>query len=204
VRRLGLAVVLFFTSRTAWADLYSFVDNDGVVHFTNIPNDPRYKPAPSGGNNTYEWQDEIGMLRRVHKVDITAYDELIITAARYYSLPPALIKAVVAVESAFEPSAISPAGAQGLMQLIPATASEMYVRDPFDARDNVYGGTRYLRILANRFNGNLRLVIAAYNAGPNLVDKQRDVPAIPETRRYVQRVLTLYHHYLESWRIERR
>ena len=112
------------------------------------------------------------------------------------------MKAVVAVESSFEPGAVSPRGAQGLMQLIPPTAAEMFVQDPFDARDNVYGGARYLRILANRFAGDLRRTIAAYNAGPINVEKAKDVPPIDETRLYVQRVLAVYKHYVSNWRPE--
>lgn len=187
----------------ARAELYSFTDADGVVHFTNIPDDPRYEPqALDKARNTFLWSDELGNLRKVHRVDIADFDEIIVAAARYYSLPPPLVKAVVAVESSFEAAAVSPRGAQGLMQLVPDTAAAMFVRDPFDARDNVYGGARYLRVLANRFEGDLRLTIAAYNAGPVAVERARDVPPFDETRRYVQRVLALYKHYLTSWHLE--
>jgi soluble lytic murein transglycosylase-like protein len=194
------AVLALFPGR-AKAELYSFVDEQGVIHFTNIPNDPRYQPLPvTTARNTYMWGDEVGSLRKIHRVDIIDYDEIIVAAARYYSLPPALIKAIVATESAYEATAISSQGAQGLMQLIPQTATEMYVHDPFDPRDNIYGGTRYLRILANRFGGDLRRTIAAYNAGPGKVEKANDVPPINETRLYVQRVLTLYKHYSTNWK----
>ncbi len=188
----------------ARAELYSFVDEQGVIHFTNIPDDPRYKPqAVEKARNTYVWSDDLGSLRKVHRVDVTDFDEIIVAAARYYSLPPALVKAVIAVESSFEPAAVSPAGAQGLMQLVPETATLVFVRDAFDVRDNIYGGVRYLRMLANRFGGDLRLTIAAYNAGPALVEKAGgDVPAVDETRRYVQRVLALYKHYLTTWHPE--
>lgn len=193
-RALVAFVVCVGAALPARAELYSFTDDEGVIHFTNIPNDPRFRTV--GGDNTFEWKDDLGVLRRVHKVDVTRYDAVIREAARYYSLPPALVKAVIAVESSFEPTAVSHAGAQGLMQLIPSTAAEMLVRDVFDARQNIYGGTRYLRVLANQFGGDVRLTIAAYNAGPKAVERKRDVPAIEETRRYVQRVLTLYRHYL--------
>ena len=127
------------------------------------------------------------------------YDLIIIEAARYYSLPPALVKAVVAVESSFEPAAVSHAGAQGLMQLIPRTARAMHVRDVFDPRGNVFGGARYLRILANQFNGDIRRTLSAYNAGPRAVERAGGVPHIDETRKYLRRVLALYHHYLKTW-----
>ncbi len=199
MRQLLFALLLLVPAG-AQAEIYSWVDEEGVIHFTNLPDDPR-APAPKT-ENTFEFKDDLGKMRLVHRVDVTRYDPLITEAARYYALPPALVKAVVAVESAFEVSAVSHAGAQGLMQLIPRTAAEMLVRDPFDARDNVYGGTRYLRILANRFAGDLRRTVAAYNCGPTAVERAGDVPAIPETRTYVQRVLTLYRHYLENWRPE--
>jgi hypothetical protein len=185
----------------AAATVYAYTDRDGVMHFTNIPDDLRYRPYPlPGKQNTFEWQDDVGRLRRVHRVDIDSYDRLIVEAAAYYSLPAALVKAVVAVESSFEPAAVSHAGAQGLMQLIPSTARAMHVQDSFDPRDNIYGGTRYLRVLANEFTGDVRLTLAAYNAGPERVRRVGDVPNIPETRRYVRRVLTLYKHYLATWK----
>ncbi|MBI5510467.1 MAG: lytic transglycosylase domain-containing protein [Deltaproteobacteria bacterium] len=195
---LGVAILLL--PRLGHAELYSFVDDEGVLHFTNIPDDPRYEPyRTEGTQNTFSWQDGLGTLRRVHRVDVTQFDAILIEAARYYSLPPALAKAVAAVESSFEPAAVSPAGAQGLMQLIPATARAMQVADPFDARQNVYGGSRYLRILANRFRGDVRLTVAAYNAGPDAVERAGGVPPFAETRTYVQRVLALYRHYLQTW-----
>jgi soluble lytic murein transglycosylase-like protein len=184
----------------ARATVYAYTDKDGTIHLTNIPDDPRYRPYPvEGKNNTFRWQDDIGKLRKVHRVDVDAYDLLIVEAAQYYTLPPALVKAVVAVESSFEPAAVSHAGAQGLMQLIPRTARQMQVRDPFDPRDNIYGGARYLRVLANEFPGSVPLTVAAYNAGPERVTRAGGVPRIPETQTYVRRVLTLYKHYLKTW-----
>jgi soluble lytic murein transglycosylase-like protein len=194
------AAAALLAPQTAQAELYTFTDEQGVIHFTNIPAGARHQPPQADKTrNTYLWNDDLGALRKIHRVDVTDFDAVIVAAARYYSLPPALVKAVIAAESSFEPAAESPAGAQGLMQLIPETALAMSVRDSLDARDNIYGGTRYLRVLANRFDGDLRLTLAAYNAGPVLVEKAKDVPAVDETRRYVQRVLTLYKHYLSSW-----
>ena len=200
---------LLFAMLSLWpalarAELFSFVDDEGVIHFTNMPNDPRYRPLPqNNSNNTFQWKDDLGAWRRIHRVDVTTFDDLILEASRYYSLPPALVKAIMAVESSFEPKALSPAGALGLMQLIPSTAKEMRVADPYDPRANIYGGVRYLRILANRFSGDLRLTIAAYNAGPLAVEKNGGVPPFVETRRYVERVLTLYKHYLTHWSQEK-
>ncbi|UCF95522.1 MAG: lytic transglycosylase domain-containing protein [Desulfobacterales bacterium] len=110
-------------------------------------------------------------------------------AAAQYQLPPALLTAVVRAESDFKVTAVSPAGAQGLMQLMPATARELGVNDPFDIEQNINGGARYLRQMLDRFDGDLRLALAAYNAGPGTVKKfGGDVP-YPETRLYVERVL---------------
>ncbi len=197
-RALSIALALFLWPLSARAELYTWTDQNGVIHFTNVK--PGSESAVSGKENTYEWRDELGGLRRLHRVDVSTYDTLILEAARYYTLPPALVKAVVAAESGFEPTATSHAGAQGLMQLIPSTARDMKVRDCFDPKQNVYGGARYLRILANQFDGNVRLTLAGYNAGPKAVERAgRRVPAIEETQTYVRRVLQLYEHYLETW-----
>ena len=188
----------------AKAELYSYTDADGVVHFTNIYSRQSPPPVPAAGENSYLWQDEAGRLQRLHRVDITVFDPTIMEAADYYALPPALVKAVIAIESNFDPRAVSHAGAQGLMQLLPPTARQMLVEDCFAATDNIYGGTRYLRILANRFGGDLRLTLAAYNAGPELVERVQSVPNILETQSYVRRVLMLYRHYLTTWKKGRR
>ncbi len=202
MRVLALLLVLSWAG-IAHAELYSYTDDDGVIHFTNLPDDPRYEPQQvDKRQNSFEWRDDLGTLRQVHKVDVKKYDDLIVEAARYYSLPAAIVKAVVAVESSFEAGAVSPKGAQGLMQLMAETAKKMFVKDVFDARDNIYGGSRYLRVLANRFDGDLRRTVAAYNCGPQAVERFGDVPPFEETRMYVKRVLALYRHYLANWRPE--
>lgn len=192
-------IFCWLVASPARAELYSYTDKEGVIHFSNLPNDPRYRRFPlKGTKNTFPWKDDLGTLRTIHRIDVDEYDALIIEAARYYTLPPALVKAVVAVESSFEPSAVSHAGAQGLMQLIPSTARAMQVRDPFVPRDNIFGGARYLRILANQFKGDVRLTVAAYNAGPTAVVKADGIPNKPETKKYVPRVIRLYRHYLST------
>ena len=123
------------------------------------------------------------------------YDAYIREASQLYQLPEAFVRAVVRVESDFNPNVVSNAGAMGLMQLMPQTARSMGVRDPFDPRQNILGGTRYLRVLANSFNGDLVLTVAAYNAGGGAVTRYRGVPPYAETRRYVQRVLRHYYAY---------
>jgi soluble lytic murein transglycosylase-like protein len=124
-----------------------------------------------------------------------AYEPHILEAARLYHIPEALIRAVIQVESNFDPRAVSPANAHGLMQMIPETAERMMVTDVFDPRQNILGGTRYLRILANTFNGDLHLTLAGYNAGEGAVAKYRGIPPYPETQNYVVRVLDAYRRY---------
>jgi soluble lytic murein transglycosylase-like protein len=114
---------------------------------------------------------------------------MVTRAAREYGVKPALVMAVIDAESHGDPAAISRAGAEGLMQLMPATSEQYDVADPFDPRTNVDGGTHYLHDLLRRYRGNLALVLAAYNAGPGEVDAAHGVPAIPETRSYVARVI---------------
>jgi len=181
---VGLALALAAPA-FAGGTIYKFVDADGVVHFTNHPADRRYVPI--------EPPKRLGR-RRTRVPSYVGYDGLISLTARQHKVSPALVKAVIAAESLFDPSAVSHKGAQGLMQLMPATAAELGVRDPMRADDNVEGGTRYLREMLDRY-GDMVHAVAAYNAGPTAVDRYRGVPPYPETRDYVQRVMTYYRHY---------
>ena len=117
-----------------------------------------------------------------------AYNDAIAEAADLYKLDPNLIRAIIRAESAFNPFAVSRAGAQGLMQLMPDVAAELDVLDPFDPRQNIFGGARYLRWLLDRNNGNLDLAVASYNAGPAAVDRHNGIPPYRETRNYVKKV----------------
>ena len=174
------------------ADIYSYTDAEGVRHFTNVPAPGRrfklymktYRPPAPRPRGAVD-----------DPVRFSRYDATIREASRLYLIPEPLIRAVIKVESNYFPTAVSAVGAQGLMQLMPATARRMAVRDSFDARQNILGGTRYLRWLANMFNGDLVLTIAAYNAGEGAVAKYGGIPPYAETRRYVQRVLTHYYAY---------
>ncbi len=167
--------------------VYRFIDDRGVVHFSNAPNDSRYRvvklrPRAYGRRSRAEVPINYG------------YDSLIILEARAHRLDPALVKAVIAAESNFSPLAVSRAGAQGLMQLMPQTAEELGVENPLEAVENVSGGTRYLREMLDRF-GDLSRALAAYNAGPKAVDRYRGIPPYPETEAYVKRVLAYYRGY---------
>jgi soluble lytic murein transglycosylase-like protein len=120
-----------------------------------------------------------------------AYDHLIVEAAELYDLNPALIKAVMRTESSFDPFVVSPAGAQGLMQLMPALAEEMGVEDVFDPRQNIMGGARYLRQLLDETRGSVPLALASYNAGPRTVARYKGIPPFKETRSYVKKITAL-------------
>jgi soluble lytic murein transglycosylase-like protein len=181
-------------------EMYSFIDGDGVIHVTNVPQDKRYRRVPG---TTVSRGD-------VHRVSIrgsappllrrvSAYDEQIQLAAQRHGIAPPLLKAVMAAESNFDPAAVSHKGASGLMQLMPATARDMNVLDIFDPAQNIDGGARYLRHLHDRFGGDLEKVLAAYNAGPDAVLRSRgSIPRIPETQAYVRKVIALYDQYLRT------
>ncbi|HKO92281.1 MAG TPA: lytic transglycosylase domain-containing protein, partial [Polyangiaceae bacterium] len=186
---LAPALLLCLTSSLAHADIYRYTDPDGVIHFSNVTKRgqlvQRHAQA-RGARSVRAAQPERSPAH---------YDPYIREAARLYQIPEALVRAVIRVESNFDPRAVSHANAQGLMQLIPATAERMLVSDPFDARQNVLGGTRYLRVLANLFNGNLQLTLAAYNAGEGAVIKYRGIPPYEETQSYVTKVMQFYNLY---------
>ncbi|MGQ9454277.1 MAG: lytic transglycosylase domain-containing protein [Armatimonadota bacterium] len=128
--------------------------------------------------------------------DVSAYDELINSSASKYNIDPALLKALIHAESGFKPNAVSPAGAMGLTQLMPATAAALNVSDPFDPTQSIDGGARYLRAQLDRFGGDESLALAAYNAGPGAVIKYGGIPPYSETQRFVNRVLALREVYL--------
>jgi soluble lytic murein transglycosylase len=171
--------MLLFSLSVSEAAMYSYVDQFGRLHFTNVPVDPRYREIP-----------EFDVIRET-AVD-GRYGQFIQTAADQYDLDPELIRAVIKIESGYDPFAVSEKGAMGLMQLMPETAAEMQVGAPFEARENIMGGSRYLRKLLDMFRGDLQLSLAAYNAGPNRVLKNGQVPRIAETERYVEKVLQEY------------
>jgi soluble lytic murein transglycosylase-like protein len=128
----------------------------------------------------------------------TRYDSYIFEAARLYALPEALVRAIIKVESDYDPRVVSCASAKGLMQLMPDVEHEQRVTHVFDPRENILGGSRLLRLNANRFKGDLLLTIAAYHAGPGAVEKYRGVPPYETTQQYVRLVLKHYYHFLRS------
>lgn len=139
------------------------------------------------------WREILNIDNRENK-----FDKIIEEASSKFGLPKELIKAVIKAESNFNPIAISPKNAMGLMQLIPSTAKEMGVEDVFDPYQNIMGGTKYLKMLLDKYNGNLFLALSAYNAGPDRVDKSGGIPNIEETKTYVDRVLKFYKEYSQK------
>jgi len=198
MHRLATALLAAAPLLAQAGEFYSYVDADGVLHVTNVPTDGRYRRVT-------RTEDVAGVYRAPAAVRVrslpsgagrSAWRDAIRDAATTHNLPEALILAVIAVESNFDPRAVSEKGAAGLMQLMPATARDMYVADVFDPEQNIHGGTRYLRLLANQYGGDLVRILAAYNAGPEAVRRAGgNVPNIPETREYVRKVVALYKAY---------
>lgn len=183
---IGLCLALFvITATPAAAEIYTFIDAKGTVHFSNAPNDARF-------NN----KNQVAYLRKYRKqADIREYDYFIRESAEKYALDPHLVKAVVEAESNFDSYAVSHRGARGLMQLMPATAGDLQVKNSFNARQNIDGGCRYLRRMLDMFSGNVHLALAAYNAGPSNVKKYKSIPPFAETKNYVRSVLQKYRRY---------
>jgi soluble lytic murein transglycosylase-like protein len=177
-----LAVALFAPAGAAAASSFQLTDSEGVTHFTNAPTDPRYQRIPGLSGTATGWLAAPQLARGGHR-------ELVREVAQRHGVGADLVEAVIRVESGGNPGAISPKGAQGLMQLMPATASAHGVRNAFDPRQNVEGGVRHLRYLMERYPDNLPVVLAAYNAGEGAVSQHKGIPPYPETQQYVRKVL---------------
>jgi hypothetical protein len=213
--RAAVIIASLLAASGARADIYTYEDKEGVVHFTNVP-------PPSGG--AHRWKvlyktgpGKAGMISGAagptsfagcaeSRADVvpatdrspdryTRYDTFIDEAARLYALPQALVRAIIKVESDYDPRVVSCAGAKGLMQLMPDVQREQRVDHVFEPRENILGGTRLLRVNANRFKGDLVLTIAAYHAGPGAVEKYHGVPPYETTQQYVKMVLKHYYKF---------
>ncbi len=195
---LALAGLLLTAERAAGGDLYSYVDDEGVIHFSNAPSDARYRKVNRtvGASGVYRAAPQARSRPIPESSSLARWREHIRAAAEKYRLPEPLLLAVMAVESNFDHRALSEKGAMGLMQLMPATAKDMYVGDAWDPGQNIEGGARYLRVLANQYEGDMVRTLAAYNAGPEAVKRAGGaIPDIPETREYVRRVVALYQAF---------
>ncbi len=223
-----LLLVVIVLPVSAGAAMYAYVDARGICHYTNVPGTGRYKLSERPPRRVASPEDQLirtitrrstsglapvnlahrGYLRRsaytgryagrMFRSAPQTLNRYIQLAAMNHQVDPLLIKAVIQAESNFDPNALSPKGAQGLMQLMPGTARDLAVDDPFDPAQNINGGTKYLRYLLDNFNGNVELSLAAYNAGPGRVAARGDIPNIPETQDYVAKVLENYRSYKKS------
>lgn len=179
-------VFLFSIPSPEAADLYGYVDGEGVIYYTNVPGKGRAKISlPIKKITSKPWSTP--------SLEKETYEPFITSASQLFAVDPDLVKAVIKAESNFNPRAVSPKGALGLMQLMPFTANAMSVANPFDPEENIYGGVRYLSELLQLFDRNLPLALAAYNAGPKRVMGRNEIPPIEETRKYVERVMEYYN-----------
>ncbi len=192
VKKSALLFLIGLSPALARADIHRTVGEDGVISFTSAPRPGSTKVYTDSKKPAVHMPSDRSPGR------FTRYDEFIRQAATLYQIPEELIRAVMQAESNFDPRAISPAGAHGLMQLMPFTAERMMVTDIMDPRQNIMGGTRYLRILANMFNGDIHLTVAAYNAGEGAVIRYGGIPPYEETQAYVVKVLENYQRYREE------
>ncbi len=189
----ALVLAAAFVSTEAKADIFSFTDERGVVHFTNIPSlDRRYKlvrrEAGSAPRPTQTYMPT--------EADIRRYQGIVEAAAKSHGVDASLVHAVISAESGYNPNAVSRKGASGLMQLMPDTARRYGVQNMFDPVQNVHGGVRYLKDLLGMFNGNIELAVAGYNAGENAVIRAGNrIPPYNETVAYVPKVIDYYHKF---------
>lgn len=193
------AIALFLPTLSV-AEVYKYVDDDGIVTYTNIapPRDVDFVtmkfPCYASQTNCrkIKWEEV--------PLNTDAYQSQIRSAAVYNAVDESLVRAIIHAESAYHADAVSPAGAQGLMQLMPATQLDLNVRNPFDPAHNIAGGVRHLSDLLKEFDGSVKLAAAAYNAGSGAVRKHGGIPPYSETREYVRRVEILYRRYQDALR----
>jgi soluble lytic murein transglycosylase-like protein len=208
-RVVAILIAGGLAATVAYADIYTYTDKEGVVHFTNI--EPKAKDSKKwtrvyGDGGSKKAAAQRGACERCDVVPsqdtsperFARYDEYILEAAELYQIPVPLIRAVIKVESDYDPRVVSSMGARGLMQLMPEVCQDMHVKDPHEPRENILGGTRLLRVLANRYDGDLVLTIAAYHSGMGSLAKYHNtVPPYEYTQQYLQMVLKQYYRFKE-------
>ena len=195
-----LALLWLPLGASASEGIYRYVEKDGTIIYTNVA-PPGSKRAKKLKGTFTQTQAPVAPVRGRASTP-AELEPYIQESAKRYRIPASLVRAIMQAESNFNPNAVSPKGACGLMQLMPPTAAEMYVKDIFDEKENIEGGVRYLRVLANTFDGDMVKMIAGYNAGPDAVRKYGGkVPPYAETQDYVRKVLQLYYHYKERERL---
>jgi soluble lytic murein transglycosylase len=178
-------ILLFSAGLSVHADIYRYIDENGVMHFTNTP--------------TSSTQKFKLFLREKPKINprysSKKYDDIIAIASRQHGVSFPLLKAIIKAESGFDPRAVSKKGAKGLMQIMPENFKPLGIKDPFDPSQNIHAGARYFKQMYDRFKGKLSLSLAAYNAGPTAVERYKTIPPYEETEAYVERVLKFYYNY---------
>lgn len=182
--------ILLLLATGAAADIYRYVDADGVVHFTNDPPSKKFK--------LYRREVSFTSSRQGGPAVPSSIGNIIRHYSEKYSLEEGLVHAVIKAESNYNATAVSKKGALGMMQLMPGTARLLKVDNPLDPAENIGGGSRYLRQMLDEFNGNLDFAIAAYNAGPNAVKRHGGIPPYEETRTYVKRVKLYLSNYRQG------
>jgi soluble lytic murein transglycosylase-like protein len=200
VAAIFAALIVSLLPPVALADIYQYTDANGVLHFTNVTGGKNHKRVSPGPRQKIQPeacpvpQETTPSKNTISSANMpSAYLDIIQTACNRHGVDPALVHALVKVESDFNPYALSRKGAMGLMQLMPQTALDMNVQNSFSPNENVDGGVKYLRYLIDRYEGNLSLALAAYNSGETAVKKWGTIPPFKETQNYVQRVLKLYN-----------
>jgi len=183
-------VTVFFEAR---ADIYRYEDEEGVVHFTDAPTDKRFKIFMRDIKKDRKLRTSFNLGR--FSGDPSTFEPIINQCALEFGVDKSLVKAVIHAESGYNPNAVSPKGASGLMQLMPKTAKDLKVANSLDPRENIRGGVRYLRFLLDTFRGDETLALAAYNAGLSRVAQYNGIPPYQETRTYVNRVLNYRKSY---------
>lgn len=196
---VSLLILAALTTEAALATVYTFTDASGITHFTNVPSDPRYAGMVRAPLRTSAYKSVKTSSGYPSASD--RYAPLVQKVAREHSLDQALLQAMIEAESGFDPHAVSRKGAVGLMQLMPETARRYGVRNLYDPVENIQGGAKYLRDLMRKFNNDLSLTLAAYNAGEDaIIQYGNRIPPYRETLQYVPRVLTLYRQYQRNAR----
>lgn len=178
-------ILLFSADLLVHADIYRYLDENGVMHFTN---------TPTSSTKNFKL-----FLREKPKINprysTKKYDDIITNASHRHGVSFPLLKAIIKAESGFDPRAVSKKGAKGLMQIMPENFKLLGIKDPFDPSQNIHAGARYFKQMYDRFKGKLVLSLAAYNAGPTAVERYKTVPPYEETEEYVRRVLKFYYNY---------
>lgn len=188
-------IKFFINNSQSFGDIYRYQDENGVVYFTNCPHDPKFKIYIKEGKEDLENGQKNSNINYKYLRNNSKFDHLIYEFSKKYQVDFALIKAIIQVESGFNPYAVSKKGAMGLMQLMPETAMRLNVSDIFNPKENIEAGVRYFKYLLSLFNNDIRLSLAAYNAGENVVSELKSIPPYRETIDYIRSVLKFYQLY---------